>query len=96
MILINGNWEEVQDLYDVSIIIRRQFNEDLANELDKLIPNHTNEQYCDLLCKLEEKTEEVYELEDELSYAHGEIDMKNREIEYLEKKINELEGDVYL
>lgn len=42
MILINNNWEQIDDLHDVSKIIRENYNGDLADELDKLIPEHTN------------------------------------------------------
>ena len=43
MVLINDNWEEVRDLEDVSKIIREYFNEDLADEMDKTIPERTDE-----------------------------------------------------
>lgn len=45
MVLINDNWEEVRDLEDVSKIIREYFNEDLAYEMDKMIPEHTDKEY---------------------------------------------------
>ena len=45
MILVNDNWEQVNDLQDVSKIVREYFNEDLADELDKIIPKHTDEEY---------------------------------------------------
>lgn len=51
MVLINDNWEEVRDLEDVSKIIREYFNEDLADEMDKMIPEHTDEEYRDLECR---------------------------------------------
>ena len=44
MVLINDNWEEVRDLEDVSKIIREYFNEDLAYEMDKMIPEHTDKE----------------------------------------------------
>lgn len=92
MILINGNWEEVYDFYDISKIIRQQFNSDLADELDKLIPTHTDEEYYELECELEEKHSEISKLEDELSYKDEEIDRKDEYIEDLEKRIRELES----
>lgn len=55
MVLINDNWEEVRDLEDISKIIREYFNEDLADEMDKLIPEHTDEEYQGLEWELEEK-----------------------------------------
>lgn len=92
MILINGDWESVEDLWDISKIIRQKFNSDLADELDKLVPNYTDEEYYGLQCELKEKYSEISELEDELSYKDGEIDRKDEEIEDLEKRIRELES----
>lgn len=65
MILINDNWKEIRDLEDVSKIIREYFNEDLADEMEKLIPEHTNEEYYELGTKLEEKESDIVSLKDE-------------------------------
>lgn len=48
MILVNDNWVQIRDLQDVSKIIRENYNKDLADEFDKLIPEHTDEEYDDL------------------------------------------------
>lgn len=82
MVLINDNWEEVRDLEDVSKIIREYFNEDLAYEMDKMIPEHTDEEYWDLEWQLEDKDGDITSLEDENNT------LKNR-IEILENKIEE-------
>ena len=82
MVLINDNWEEVRDLEDVSKIIREYFNEDLADEMDKMIPEHTDEEYWDLEWQLEDKDGDITSLEDENNT------LKNR-IEILENKIEE-------
>lgn len=37
MILINGNWEEIETLRDVSRVIREYYNRELADEIDELI-----------------------------------------------------------
>lgn len=84
MVLINDNWEEVRDLEDVSKIIREYFNEDLAYEMDKMIPEHTDKEYRDLEWQLEEKDGDITSLEDKNDT------LKNR-IEILEDKIEELE-----
>lgn len=89
MILINDNWEMVRDLQDVSNIIREYYNYDLADELDNLIPEHTDEEYYDLedeLCCVEN---EINALEDEL---YLEIDNLNEIISELKDKIAELEN----
>lgn len=83
MVLINDNWEEVRDLEDVSKIIREYFNEDLAYEIDKMIPEHTDKEYRDLEWQLEEKDGDITSLEDKNDI------LKNR-IEILEDKIEEL------
>lgn len=37
MLRINGHWESVSSLQDVSKIIREYYNRELADEMDKLI-----------------------------------------------------------
>lgn len=37
MLQINGHWETVDSLRDISKIIREHYNYELANEMDKLI-----------------------------------------------------------
>ena len=58
MILINGHYEAVDDLYDVSRIIRKYYNDDLAYELDKLIEEPRIEQDN----RIEELEKEVEDL----------------------------------
>ena len=87
MVLINDNWEEVRDLEDVSKIIREYFNEDLAYEMDKMIPEHTDEEYRDLELQLEEKDGDITSLEDE-------NDTIKNQIEVLEEKIEKLENEM--
>ena len=84
MILINDNWEDVRDLKDISKIIREYYNRDLADEMDEMIHEHTDEEYRDLEWQLEEKDGDITSLEDENDT------LKNR-IEILEDKIEELE-----
>ena len=85
MILVNDNWEQIYDLQDVSKIIRENYNRDLADELDKLIPEHTDEEYEELEWDHDQKCDKVTDLENE-------IDDLEKEIERLESKIEELEG----
>ena len=79
MILINDNWEQIDDLQDVSKIIRENYNEDLADELDKLIPEHTDSEYEGLQWDYDLKCDKVTD--------------SQKEIERLENKIEELEGE---
>ena len=86
MILVNDNWEQIYDLQDVSRIIRENYNRDLADELDKLIPEHTDSEYEGLQWDYDQKCDKVTDLENE-------IDELNEEIEMLEIKIEELKGE---
>lgn len=86
MILVNDNWEQIYDLRDVSKIIRENYNRDLADELDKLIPEHTDEEYGGLQWDYAQKCDKITDLENE-------IDDLKEEIERLESKIEELEGE---
>lgn len=91
MILVNDNWEEVRDLQDVSKIIREYFNEDLANELDKLIPEYTDEEYENLLCDYNMESDKVTDLENEISNLEKENKRLEEKVEELETKIEEIE-----
>ena len=86
MILVNDNWEQIYDLQDVSKIIREYYDRDLADELDKLIPEHTDSEYEVLQWDYDKKCDKITDLENE-------IDELNEEIEMLEIKIEELEGE---
>lgn len=92
MILINGDWESVEDLWDISKIIRQKFNSDLADALDKLLPEHTDDEYYDLESQLSDKDFEISTLEEDISYKDSELDRQDEEIENLKKRIRELES----
>ena len=91
MILVNDNWEEVRDLQDVSKIIRENYNYDLADELDKLIPEHDDNDYFGLECDMADMQNEISALEDENSYLEGRVDELENKVEDLEKEIEKLE-----
>lgn len=84
MVYINDHWEQAHDLQDVSSIIREYYNGDLADEMDRLIPYYSDDEYRDLVNELEEKNEEIESLKDE-------NDTLENHIETLEKKIDMLE-----
>jgi predicted nucleic acid-binding Zn-ribbon protein len=90
MILINDNWETIRDLDDISKIIRKYYNDELADELDNLIPEHTDEDYYDLESELMDKECEISALEDELAEKDDEISDLKDEIMELEDRIDEL------
>lgn len=80
MILINGNWEIVKDLHDISKVIREYYNYELADELDNLIPDY---EYVD--------EDEITELEFEISVLEDEISMLEEENYDLNNKVTKLE-----
>ena len=89
MILVNDNWEQIYDLQDVSKIIREYYNRDLADELDKLIPKHTDEEYEGLEEELWEKENIIDDLEGELSALELENEQLQRKIDDLEMQLEE-------
>ena len=89
MILVKDNWEQIYDLQDVSKIIRENYNRDLADELDKLIPEHTDEEYEGLEDELWEKENIIDDLESELSTLELENEQLQRKIDDLEMQLEE-------
>lgn len=85
MILINDNWVQIYDLQDVSKIIRENFSYDLADELDKLIPEYSDEEYYELQCELDDAYGEIAALEDEISGLENDIETLEDEIEELKQ-----------
>ena len=85
---IEGHWETINNLHDISRIVREYYNSDLANELDNLIEAQEDE-----IKRLEESIDEL-ELESatDASILIDEIDDLERRIKYLERKIVDL-GD---
>ena len=91
MVLINDNWKEVRDLEDVSKIIREYFNEDLAYKIDKMIPEHTDEEYYELEYQLNDKDDYISSLEDENDTLENRIEILEEKIEELEEKLDKYE-----
>lgn len=83
MIYINEHWEQVNDLQDVSKIIRENFSYDLADELDKLIPEHSNEEYYYLECELDSAYGKIAALEDEIAGLENDIEVLKDELDEL-------------
>lgn len=83
MILINGQWEDVQNISDISNIIRTHFDESLADELDDLID-------CDkdaLLIENNDLKSEIVDLYDE----NYDVINENND---LQRRVNELENEL--
>jgi len=95
LILVNDNWEQVRDLRDISKMIRENYNEDLADELDKLIPEHSKAEYEGLQYDFDLKCEKISELEDEISSLESENGDLENKIDELEKQIESMEDEIY-
>ena len=91
MVLINDNWEDIRNLEDVSKIIREYFGEDLADEMDKMIPKHTDEEYYELEYQLNDKDDYISSLEDENDALENRIEILEEKIEELEEKLDKYE-----
>lgn len=83
MILINDNWEQVKDLQDVSNIIRENYNYELADKLDSLISEQSDEKCYRLECELDELYMQNSSLEDDVAVLESNIDELNKELEEL-------------
>lgn len=84
MILIEGSWEEVNDLQDAACLVRSYYNSDLADEIEKLTPIHSDEEYQELLDKVYDLEKENEDLQDENCSLDSKNDMLREKIEQLE------------
>lgn len=91
MILIEGNWEEVNDLQDDACLVRSYYNSDLADEIEKLTPIHSDEEYQELLDKVYDLEKENEDLQDENNALDLQNDELREEIEKLEDTLHEIE-----
>ena len=88
MILIECNYEEVRDLQDASDLVRYYYHSELANEIEKLIPGYTNEDYYELLEKVKDLENENENIKDENYYLDSQNDELRAQIEELEDRLN--------
>lgn len=82
MILINGNWEQVNNLQDVVRIVGEYYNDELSKAMEGLVPEHTDDEYYELELEISNKEDEIMGLENE-------IDNLQSEIERLEDRLSE-------
>lgn len=57
MIQVEGHWESVADLHDVSRVIREYYNSELADELDDMIGGTSED--AQRILELEDLIEEI-------------------------------------
>ena len=90
MIFVNDIWLSVRDLDDVASIIRDYYNPDLADIIEKLIPEHTDEEYEELKYGLEDSESTVCRLESDLDTAEFHNEILEEKIKTLEEEIKNL------
>ncbi len=93
MLLINGNWENTETLHDISAVIRTYFSRELADVMDGLIPEHTDDEFESLDLDYNEAYEKIDDLEDEVSVLKTEIEDLREENRKLEEEIDALKDD---
>ena len=88
MILINDIWYEIYDLHDCVKIIKENYNEELAKEIENLIPEHSDQDYYELqgICN-----DDMEKLEDKLDIAETTIEELENRIDELEQQLSEYE-----
>lgn len=91
LIYINGTWFPVENINDVSTIIREYYNTELADQMDQLIPEHTDEEYDELTNDIEDKNSMMDDMEDEIFQLNNKIDELEAQLDEANDKIFELE-----
>lgn len=92
MILINDIWYEIYDLYDCVKIIKENYNEELAKEIENLIPEHSDQDYYELHYELQGIcNDDMEKLEDKLDIAETTIEELENRIDELEQQLSEYE-----
>lgn len=74
MVFINGQWEDIENLDDVSRIIRESFNTDLADAMDKLLAE-AEQKNNNLENDLDELDGEIYDLQDTIEEQETDIEI---------------------
>lgn len=90
MVLINDIWLSMRDLDDVTSIVREYYNPDLADVIEKLIPEHTDEEYEELEYSLADSESAVSCLESDLDTAEFYNEILEEKVEALEEENRKL------
>ena len=67
----------VENINDVSTIIREYYNTELADQMDQLIPEHTDEKYDELTNDMED---EIFQLNNKIDELEVQLDEANDKI----------------
>lgn len=91
MILINDIWYEIYDLQDCVEIIKENYNEELAKEIENLILEHLDQGYYKLQGTYDNLNDYMEKLEDKLDITETTIKELENRIEGLEQQLSEYE-----
>lgn len=91
MILINDIWYEIYDLHDCVKIIKENYNEELAKEIENLIPEHSDQDYYELQGTYDDLHDDIEKLEEELGIVGITIEELENRIEELEQQLSKYE-----
>ena len=94
MILVNGNWEQVNNLQDVIRVVGEYYNDELAKSMEGLIPEHSEEEFWDLENEICDKINEIEALEAEIASLESDIERLEDNLEGAEKEIDKLETKI--
>lgn len=90
LVYINDTWMPVENINDVSTIIREYYNTELADQMDQLIPEHTDEEYDELINDIEDKNSMMDDTENEIFQLNNKIDELEAQLDEANDKISEL------
>lgn len=91
LIYINDTWLPVQNIDDVSTIIREYYNKELADQMDKLFLEHTNEEYDELRYELTHNGDVINIMQEEIFQLHYKIEKLEAQLSEANDKIFKLE-----
>lgn len=92
LIYINDTCLPVENINDVSTIIREYYNKELADQMDKLFPEHTNEEYDELECELTHNGDVINIMQEEIFQLHYKIEKLEAQLSEAYDKIFKLES----
>lgn len=91
MILINDIWYEIYDLQDCVKIIKENYNEELGEEIEDLIPEYSDQDYYELQGICDDLNDDIEELQDKLDVSETTIEELENRIDELEQQLSEYE-----
>ena len=90
MIMINNEWQQVETIEEIQRIVAENLSEELAAQIESFLPEHSDNEYWDLECELNDVQNELENLEDEYEWDERrieELEEENRRLTDREKLI---------